>query len=233
MNVDIGGKELELKFKSAGVAAVIAALTVGGVAAAQPVSGNAAHTAKGKQGQRGPKGPRGPRGFPGLIGPVGPAGPAGPLGPLGPAGPAGPAGPQGPIGPAGPGGNNAMQFLFKGDVNTPSTTVATLDGVKLLASCNALGRISLNAVALNVAPGILTERNGVNFQIVPRFGVANTTAAILLTPLSSASSRADVTVHYVSNAGQNTTINAAAVDLADGPNGLSQACIVYGTAMTF
>jgi hypothetical protein len=137
------------------------------------------------------------------------------------------------MGPAGPGGNNASQFLFKADVNTGSTTVATFDGVKLLASCNALGRISLNAVALNVAPGVLTERNGLNFQIIPRFGTANTTAAILLTPLSSASSRADVTVHYVSNAGQNTTINAAAVDLADGPNGLSQACIVFGTSMTF
>jgi hypothetical protein len=137
------------------------------------------------------------------------------------------------MGPAGPGGNNASQFLFKGDVNTPSTTVATLDGVKLLASCNAVGRISLNAVATNVAPGILTERNGLNFQIITRFGTANTTAAILLTPASSASSRADVTVHYVSNAGQNTTINAAAVDLADGPNGFGQACIVEGTAMTF
>jgi hypothetical protein len=184
-------------------------------------------------GQRGPRGPRGFMGLIGPIGPAGPAGPAGPLGPLGPIGPAGPAGPEGPMGPAGPGGNNASQFLFKADVNTGSTTVATFDGVKLLASCNGLGRVSLNAVALNVAPGILTERNGLNFQIVPRFGVANTTAAILLTPLSSASSRADVTVHYVSNAGQNTTINAAAVDLADGPNGLSQACIVYGTSMTF
>ena len=187
-------------------------------------------------------GPRGPRGFPGLIGPAGPAGPAGPIGPMGlpgligpvgPVGPAGPVGPQGPIGPAGPGGNNAAQFLFKADVNTGSTTVATFDGVKLLASCSALGRVSLNAVALNVAPGVLTERNGLNFQIIPRFGVANTTAAILLTPLSPASSRADVTVHYISNGGQNTTIDAAAVDLADGPNGLSQACIVYGTAMTF
>jgi hypothetical protein len=137
------------------------------------------------------------------------------------------------MGPAGPGGNNASQFLFKGDVNTPSTTVATFDGVKLLASCSATGRVSLNAVALNTAPGVLTERNGLNFQIVTRFGTANTTAAVLLTPLSSASSRADVTVHYVSSAGQNTTINAAAVDLADGPNGLGQACIVYGTSMTF
>jgi hypothetical protein len=225
---------MKFKYKSAALAAVIAACTVGGVAAAQPVDqGHAAsaHAAK--------AGPRGPRGFRGLIGPVGPAGPQGPLGPIGPVGPVGPAGPQGPqgdpgpIGPAGPGGNNASQFLFKGDVNTPSTTVATLDGVKLLASCSGLGRVSLNAVATNVAPGILTERNGLNFQIIPRFGVANTTAAILLTPLSPASSRADVTVHYVSNAGQNTTINVAAVDLADGPNGLSQACIVYGTAMTF
>lgn len=189
--------------------------------------------------QRGPKGPRGPRGFVGAIGPIGPVGPAGPAGPLGPQGPAGPQGPPGltgstgPQGPAGPGGNNAKQFLFKADVNTASTTVDTFDGVKLLASCSAAGRVSLNAVALNVAPGILTERDGINFQIVPRFGIANTTAAILLTPFSSASSRADITVHYVSNAGENTTINAAAVDLADGPNGLSQACIVYGTSMTF
>ena len=190
-------------------------------------------SANGKRGPRGPKGPRGLVGPRGLMGPLGPIGPVGPIGPIGPAGPQGPQGDPGPIGPAGPGGNNAMQFTFKGDVNTPSTTVATLDGVKLLASCSALGRISLNAVATNVAPGVLTERNGLNFQIVPRFGTANTTAAILLTPLSSASSRADVTVHYVSNAGQSTTINAAAVDLADGPNGLGQACIVSGTAMTF
>ena len=189
--------------------------------------------------QRGPKGPRGPRGFVGAIGPIGPVGPAGPAGPLGPQGPAGPQGPPGltgstgPQGPAGPGGNNAKEFTFKADVNTGSTDISDLDGVKLLASCNGLGRVSLNAVATNVAPGILTERDGVNFQIVPRFGVANTTAALLLTPLSSASSRADVQVHYVSNAGQDTTINIAAVDLADGPNGLANACVVFGTAMTF
>jgi hypothetical protein len=172
-------------------------------------------------------GPAGP------IGLTGPAGPAGPVGPVGPAGPQGLTGSTGPQGPAGPGGNNAKQFTFKADVNTASTDVSDLDGVKLLASCNGLGRVSLNAVATNVAPGVLTERDGTNFQIVPRFGIANTTAAILLTPFSSASSRADVTVHYVSNAGQDTVINIAAVDLADGPNGLSNACVVFGTAMTF
>ena len=190
---------------------------------------------------RGPRGPRGPRGFVGAIGPIGPVGPAGPAGPLGPQGPAGPQGPPGltgstgPQGPAGPGGNNAKEFTFKADVNTASTDVADLAGVKLLASCNGLGRVSLNAVATNVAPGILTERDGVNFQIVlPRFGVANTTAAIAAhAGRARPSSRADVQVHYVSNAGQDTTINVAAVDLADGPNGLSQACIVFGTAMTF
>jgi hypothetical protein len=137
------------------------------------------------------------------------------------------------MGPAGPGGNNAKEFTFKADVNTGSTDVADLDGVKLLASCNGFGRVSLNAVATNVAPGILTERDGTNFQIVPRFGQANTTAALLLTPGSSASSRADVEVHYVSHDGQDTTINISAVDLADGPNGIGQACIVFGTAMTF
>lgn len=108
-----------------------------------------------------------------------------------------------------------------------------LDGIKLNASCDALGRVTLTAVALNVAPGILTERDGINFVVTPRFGTANTTADILINPLSPASSRADVTVHYLSNAGQNTTINVAAVDLADGPNGEGEACVVFGTATTF
>ena len=191
----------------------------------------------------GKRGPRGPRGFPGLIGPAGPVGPAGPLGPQGPAGPvgpvgpSGPAGPQGPIGPAGPAGSptstNLKEFTFRGDVNTASTDVVNFDGVKLLASVNALGRLTLNAVATNVAPGVLTERDGLNFQIIPRFGQANTTAALLLTPLSSASSRASVEVHYVSNIGNDVTIQIAAVDLADGPNGLGTAAVVFGTAASF
>jgi hypothetical protein len=111
--------------------------------------------------------------------------------------------------------------------------VSSLDGIKLDATCDAAGRLTLTAVATNVAPGILTERDGINFAIVPRFGESNATAHVLISPLSSASSRADVTVHYVSNAGQDTTINLAAVDLADGPNGLGQACVVFGTATTF
>ena len=156
-----------------------------------------------------------------------------------PLGPGGPAGPQGPVGPAGPAGSpsstNVKEFVYRADVNTATSTVVTLDGVKLLASCSSLGRVSLTAVATRDDAGILTERNGINFQIVPRFGTNNTTAAILLTPLSSASSRADVTVHYVSGnpTNQNTTINAAAVDLADGPNGQAAACIVFGSAITF
>jgi hypothetical protein len=131
------------------------------------------------------------------------------------------------------GGNNASQFSFKGDTNTPTTTVTTLDGVKVNAACDAFGRLTLTAVATNVAPGILTERDGLNFDITPRFGTANTTAVLLSTPLSPASSRADIEVHYISNAGQNTTISIGAVDLADGPNGLGEACIVFGTATTF
>lgn len=167
---------------------------------------------------------------------------AGPQGPAGPAGPAGAAGPPGVRGldgaPGAPGGAPGTtfptkEFTFRGDVNTPSTLVTSLDGVKLNADCNAFGRITLIAVALNVAPGVLTERDGTQFQIIPRFGQANTAAAILLTPLSPASSRADVKVHYVSNSGQDTVIDVAAVDLADGPNGLGTACVVFGTATTF
>jgi hypothetical protein len=190
--------------------------------------------------QRGPRGPRGPRGFVGAIGPIGPtgpAGPAGPLGPQGPGGPAGPAGPQGPIGPAGPAGSptstNLKEFTFRGDVNTASTDVADFDCVKLLASVNAAGRVSLNAVATCSEAGVLTERDGLGFQIIPRFGQNNTTAAILLTPLSSASSRASVEVHYVSHGGSDVTLQIAAVDLADGPNGLGTAAVVFGTAASF
>ena len=168
-----------------------------------------------------------------MMGLPGATGPAGPLGPAGPAGPQGAQGDPGPMGPAGPGGNNAKEFTFRGDTSTPTTTISTLDGIKLNADCSAGGRVTLTAVATNVAPGILTERDGVNFAIVPRFGTANTTARVLLTPLSSASSRADVEVHYVSNAGEDTSINIAAVDLADGPNGLGTACVVFGDAMTF
>jgi hypothetical protein len=152
----------------------------------------------------------------------------------GPTGPAGPVGATGPAGPAGPAGNtNTSEFTFKGDTSTANTLVSQLDGIKLDATCNAAGRLTLTAVATNVAPGVLTERDGVNFNIVPRFGEADTPAALLITPASSASSRADVTVHYVSNAGQDTTINVAGVDLADGPNGLGEACVVFGTATTF
>ena len=194
---------------------------------------------RGPRGFTGPRGPAGPKGATGATGPAGPIGAmglpgaTGPAGPIGPAGPAGPTGSTGPQGPAGPGGNNTKEFTYKADTSGPTTDVADLDGVKLNASCSAGGRVTLTAVATNVAPGILTERDGINFAIVPRFGEANTTAAVLLSPLSSASSRADVVVHYVSNAGQDTVINIAAVDLADGPNGLAEACVVFGTATTF
>jgi hypothetical protein len=227
-----------LKFVA--IAAIVSAFTVAGVAAAQPIDqahSAKAHSVRGPRGPRGPQGPAGPTGPMGLMGLPGPAGPAGPLGPAGPAGPAGAVGPMGPQGVAGPpgpgGGNNASQFTFKGDTSTPTTLVSQLDGVKLNASCDAAGRLTLTAVATNVAPGILTERDGIAFGIVPRFGEANTTARVLISPLSPASSRADVEVHYVSNAGQDTSITLAGVDLADGPNGIGQACVVFGTATTF
>lgn len=225
--------------KTIAFAVVVAMFTVAGVASAMPAGGSGASAHAAKAGPRGPRGPQGPAGPAGPAGPTGPAGPAGAMGlmgltgPAGPAGPAGPVGATGPQGPAGPGGNNTKEFTFRGDTNTATTDVSDLDGVKLNASCSALGRVTLTAVATNVAPGVLTERDGTNFTIVPRFGEANTTAALLLSPLSSASSRASVEVHYVSNAGQDTTINIAAVDLADGPNGLGTACVVFGTATTF
>ena len=241
---------LRLKWAGAVTAALAASLTLGAVASAQvqhhhksvahhqtfkgPKGDKGAPGPPGPAGPQGPAGPAGPMGLMGLIGPAGPAGPAGPLGPQGPKGDPGATGPAGPQGPAGPSGSsNSKEFTYSADVNTASSTVATEDGVRLIASCSALGRVTLDAVATNQAPGILTERDGLNFQVIPRFGTNNTTGAILLTPLSPASSRADIELHYLSNAGQDTTISVAAVDLADGPNGLSEACVVFGTATTF
>ena len=198
-------------------------------AAASPVGGAAkVHVI------RGPRGPRGPRGFPGPAGPAGPMGAMGLTGATGPAGPAGPAGATGPIGPAGPGGNNAEEFHFGAVPSTPSTTVATLDGLNLNASCSALGRLTLIAQATDVAPGVLTVREGLAFSIITRFGVANTTFEVLMSPLSSAANRASTQVNYISNAGKVTTIQVGATDAADGPNGLgSSVCAMFGTAITF
>jgi hypothetical protein len=202
----------------------LAALTFGSIADAALV-----------RGPRGPRGFQGPRGFPGPVGPAGPVGPIGPIGPIGPAGPAGPIGPAGPAGPPGPGSDNVKEFTYKALANTATATVADLDGIKLVASCNAAGRLNLSAVAENIAPGILTERDGLSFSTTTRFGLANTTNVTLLTPASSASQRADINVHFVSGnpTNQDTTIHVAAVDAADGPNGLAETCVVFGNAITF
>lgn len=220
--------------------ATAATMLVGGSAVAQamPVGGGAkAHSAGGKVG------PRGPRGFKGLIGPVGPAGPAGPLGPAGPVGPAGPAGPQGipgPQGPAGPPGSSTTsggavtEFHFAGVPNTPSTTVATLDGLTLNASCGPLGRLTVLAQATNTAPGVLSYREGLLFNIIPRFGTTNTTFATIVSPLSGPADRASSELNYISNNGHVTTVQFGSSDSADGANGLGNAvCVMYGTAITF
>ena len=209
------------------VALATAAMLVGGSATAQASN-------------HGKVGPRGPRGFIGAIGPIGPVGPSGPMGPLGPQGPKGdtgaqgPQGDPGPIGPAGPGGNNAMEFHFEGVPNTPTTNVAHLDGLDLNASCGPTGRISLFAQATQVAPGVLTAREGLGFSIITRFGLANTTFEQLMGPLSSAANRADTHVNYISNSRKVTTIQVGATDSADGANGLGNAvCAMFGTAITF
>lgn len=198
--------------------------------------GGVAHASKtgprGPRGHRGPAGPRGPRGH------NGPAGPAGPVGPAGSNGVAGPVGPQGPAGPAGPPGNagntNTTEFHFGAVPSTPSTTVATLDGLTLNASCGPTGRLTLLAQATNVAPGVLTVREGLAFSIITRFGTANTTFEQLVGPFSSSSQRADIQIHYLSNAGHVTNVSVGSTDAADGSNGLgSSVCAMFGTATSF
>ena len=187
-------------------------------------------------------GPRGPRGFVGAIGPIGPVGPAGPMGPLGPqgpAGPGGPAGPQGPVGPPGPAGGagntNTTEFHYEADPSSASQTVAHLDGMDLNASCNAFGRITVLAQATQTAPGVLNLRSGFgSFEIVTRFGLANTTFEVLLSPLSGPNNRADTHINYISNARHVTVISMGATDSQDGANGLGNAvCAMYGTATSF
>lgn len=226
--------------------AVVFALSAG-VASAQTSTQTAAqsitkaHVANGLRGPRGPRGFRGPRGPAGPAGPAGAtgatgaAGPAGPTGLTGPAGPMGQQGIPGPAGPAGGSGNNAVsEFHFAGVPSTPSTTVATLDGLTLNASCSALGRLTLIAQATDVAPGVLTVREGLAFSIITRFGTANTTFEVLIGPGSSAANRADTEVRYISNAGKVTTISIGATDAADGPNGLGSAvCAMFGNAISF
>lgn len=220
------------------VALAVMSLFVIGGAAADIAAAAPAHAAKaGPRGPRGFKGPVGARGPFGPIGPVGPAGPMGPAGPQGPTGPAGPQGPQGVPGPAGPTtttGGSVSQFNFRGVPSTGSTTIATLDGLTLNASCSAAGRLTLLAQATDVAPGILTVREGPSSEIITRFGTANTTFSTLVSPASTAAQRADLEIRYISNAGKVTTISAGSSDAADGANGLGNAvCVVFGNAISF
>jgi hypothetical protein len=222
---------------SIALALVASFCLIGGaaIAGAQP---NQAHVAKvgprGPRGFRGPVGPRGPAGATGPAGAIGAMGLPGATGPAGPIGPAGPQGDPGPQGPAGPGGNNAEEFHFAAVPSTPSTTVAHLDGLDLNASCSAGGRITLLAQATDVAPGVLTVREGLAFSIITRFGLANTTFETLMSPLSSAANRASTELQYISNAGKVTTLQVGATDAADGANGLGSAvCAMFGTAITF
>ena len=170
-----------MRFKLAAVglaAAAFGALGASSAVASPQLANGTQHV--GKVGPRGPKGARGPIGKTGPAGPAGPVGPAGPagaqgltgaLGPVGPAGPIGPAGPQGPAGPAGPAGGagntNTTEFHYGAVPSSPRQTVAMLDGMTLNASCSAAGRLTLIAQATQVAPGVLTVREGLAFEIDP------------------------------------------------------------------
>ena len=196
---------------------------------------------KGKPGPRGPKGAKGATGATGATGaqgPLGPIGPAGPAGPLGAAGPAGPAGPQGAAGPPGSStasGGAVTEFHFTGAPSTASTLVATLDGLTLNASCSSTGRLTILAQATNVAPGVLSLREGLLFNIIPRFGTANTTFTTIVSPFSNAGDRASSEINYLANDGHVTTVQFGSTDAADGVNGLgnNSVCAVYGTSITF
>jgi hypothetical protein len=117
---------------------------------------------------------------------------------------------------------------------TASTTVATLDGLDLNASCDAFGRVTLIAQATDVAPGVLDVNQFSDQDVITRFGTSDTTFDILLSPASGFQDRADTQLEYISNAGQVTTIQIGTTDTADGANGLgTSVCAVFGTAVTF
>ena len=238
------------KWTGAVIALILPAIAVGGAfAASAATKQDNAQTAKVKL----LRGPRGPRGLQGLIGPTGPPGPqglqgvAGPPGPAGPSGPAGPkgdtgaqglAGPQGPVGPAGPAGTAGSEpvkkLLFKGQINTGATDFFDADGIKLFASCNAFGRIIVQASATDPAPGVLTFHEDGIAGIIPKFGTANVATVIVLFPFSTPAQRADVQLNYIASDGQISAVKFGADDAADfPPNGLGATCVLFGAATEF
>jgi hypothetical protein len=227
---------MKLRFILAAVIAAVASFAFTAVASAHP-----AQAAKVKVGPRGPRGATGPRGPAGPAGPIGmmglpgPAGPAGPLGPAGPAGATGPAGPQGPVGPAGPAGTAGSEpvkaLSFQGQDGTAATDFYDQDGLKLFATCNAAGRVTVVAQATAVAPGILSAEETSLAAIIPKFGTANTANITLLSPASSQSQRSDVHINYVSATGKVAALQFGADDQADTPgNGLGESCVIFGAA---
>jgi hypothetical protein len=75
----------------------------------------------------------------------GASGPAGPAGPPGASGPPGPAGPLGPAGPPGPAGPSATRINYDVPSSTPASTLFTLGGLILRASCTSGGDIVVEA----------------------------------------------------------------------------------------
>ena len=101
---------------------------------------------QGPPGDVGPQGPQGETGPPGPEGPQGPPGESGPAGPPGPQGEPGPPGPEGPAGPPGPPG----QFVAKtaeGDIQTTSTTFASIPGIATEFTMAAAGAVLINFCA--------------------------------------------------------------------------------------
>jgi hypothetical protein len=94
--------------------------------------------------------------------------------------------------------------------------------------------LTVLAQATNSAAGVFSYREGLLFNIIPRFGTNNTVFAMIVSPLSLAADRASSELNYLANDGHVTSVQFGSTDASDGPNGLNNAtCAVFGTSTTF
>jgi hypothetical protein len=172
-----------------------------------------------------PASPQGP------VGSAGPAGPAGTAGSQGPTGPQGSTGPQGPVGPAGPagtaGGSPVQPLHFAAQRGTGDTTILSVDGLTLTASCDGSGRVAV--VATPASPAVISWA-WTGFQgMLPRFDAPTT----ILPAGTQLSGRATTLFDYVAPTGKIVTGSFGATDAEDAANTPGYDCVLYGSATAF
>src|SRR5437667_220750 len=173
-------------------------------------------------------GATGPTGAAGDTGPTGAAGDTGPTGATGATGGAGPPGPTGPTGPTGaPGGTGGTgqvtKIDFRAAANTPSTTILDSGKLKVTASCDDTGTMSVIATTAVDNATLHSYGNLLDFSSND-FDAAT---PIDITPLNNGDE--ERTFVYSEPGGQIVVIVYQAAS-QDTPLGGTIACLVSGVA---